>query len=255
MQKNFVLTSRIALLAGVALAPLSPAVAATHTMPTPGLYRVDTVTDQQYQGGTVKTAPLANNRGVVVDTKAAGMAADRRILKGNPAPPLCIAANTPLPGFTPPRGTCTGAPAVTGPNGITFSLACGFMDMTTVVRKLDDKTWEYNLTTVEYEGGGGAFGMPDSATQKKMFEATVKHGATPEERADAAKTLSNWPAYEAEMRESIAEMAKEQAEAAKQAGTPVASSRKMLRKTSAVLRYTKIAAKCTPAAGAGSAAR
>lgn len=250
MHLSLVSTSRAALLAAVVLSPLAPALAAPHTMPTPGLYQVDTVADQKYDRLDVKTTPLADRSGVVMDSKAAGKPAERHVLKGKPAAPVCIAANTPYPGFTPPRGSCTGAPAVNGPDGFTFGVACGFADVSTVVRKLDAKTWEYQTTSVEYEGVGGVAGIADFSTQKKMHEVTARSGATPEERADAAETLRNWSAYEAEMRASIAELAKEEAEAAKQAGSaPAANKRKVLRKTTAVTRWTKIAATCTPVAG------
>lgn len=245
MQAKFV--SSAALLAAAALSPFTQAVAGPHTMPTPGLYQIHTVTDQKYDRLDIKTTPQANGAVAVLDIKAAG-GTERRVYKGKPSEPLCIAPNTRNPGVTAPAGSCAGAPAVTGPNGITFSLACGSVDMNTLVRQLDAKTWEYNVTTVEYEGGAGMAGMPDFATQKKMFEVTAKHGATPEERADAVKTLSNWPAYEAETRASLAEMAKEEAAAGNK-------PRKVLRKTTAVSHWTKIAPTCTAVARAQPAAR
>lgn len=250
MQTKLVSSARATLLAAVALSPFTQAVAGSHTMPTAGLYQIHTLTDQKYDGLHLKTVPKASGAIAVVDIKVAD-GAERRIYKGKPAEPLCIAPNTRNPGFKPPAGSCVGAPAVTGPNGITFSLACGSVDMSTVVRKLDAKTWEYNVTTVEYEGGAGMAGMPDFATQKKMFEVTAKHGATPEERAEAVKTLSNWPAYEAETHASMAEMAKEAASA----GNRGAAARKVLRKTTAISRWTKIAPTCTAVASAPSAAR
>ncbi len=245
------LVSSAALLAAAALSPFTQAVAGTHTMPTPGLYQIHTVTDQKYDRLDIKTTPQANGAVAVVDIKAADGAAERRVYKGKPSEPLCIAPNKRNPGFTPPAGSCTGAPAVTSQNGITFTLACGYVDMNTLVRQLDAKTWEYHVTTVEYEGGAGLSGMPDFATQKKMFEVTAKHGATAEERADAAKTLSNWTAYEAETRASTAEMAKEEAAA----GNRPATTRKVLRKTTAVSRWTKIAPTCTAVASAQPVAR
>ena len=250
MQAKLASSARAALLAAVALSPFTQAVAGPHTMPTPGLYQIHTLSDQKYDGLHLKTVPNANGSMAVVDIKVADRA-ERRVYKGKPVEPLCIAPNTPNPGFKPPAGSCVGAPAVTGPNGITFNLACGSVDMSTVVRQLDAKTWEYNVTTVEYEGGAGMAGMPDFASQKKMFEVTAKHGATPEERADAVKTLSNWPAYEAETRASMAEMANEEAAA----GNQTAAARKVLRKTNAVSLLTKIATTCTAVASAPTAAR
>jgi hypothetical protein len=249
MQAKSVSSAYAALLAAAVLSPHTPASAGTHTMPTPGLYQIHTLTDQKYDGLQLKTTPSANGAVAVVDIKVKD-GAERRVYKGKAAEPLCIAPNTRNPGFKPPAGSCTGAPAVTGPNGIAFSLACGTVDMNTVVRQLDAKTWEYNVTTVEYEGAAGMAGMPDFATQKKMFEVTAKHGATPEERADAVKTLANWPAYEAETRASMAEMAKEEGAAGNRP-----AARKVLRKTTAVSRWTKIAPTCTAVASAAPAAR
>jgi hypothetical protein len=239
---------RAAVMAAIALLPLG-ACGASDPFPPAGLYEVRTNADIKYKGLDVSLAPLSNQSGTLMTSKAAGKGAQQRILKGEAVPTVCLAPHKPNTGIGMPAGSCKGKPAVTSPDGsTTFRVACGAMDMTTVVRKLDPKNWEYKVTTIEYVEGAGTAGKPDFATQKKMFEVTAKNGPTPEERAEAAKVLANWPAYEAEMTADMAEMAKEEAAEAKKSGAPAAAP-KVLRTSTAVTRLTSLGGSCTPAAG------
>lgn len=239
---------RAAVMAAVALLPLG-ACGASDPFPPAGLYEVRTSADIKYKGLDVSLAPLANQSGTLMTSKAAGKGTQQRILKGEAVPTVCLAAHKPNTGIGMPAGSCKGKPAVTGPDGTTFRVACGAMDMTTVVRKLDAKNWEYKVTTIEYADGAGAAGKPDFAMQKKMFEVTAKNGPTPEERAEAAKVLNNWAAYEAEMLADMEQEAKEEAAEAKQSGAAPAASPKVLRTSTAVTRLTSLGGSCTPVTG------
>lgn len=218
------------------LFPLAAASAPADPFPTPGLYRVETDATTKYHDGTGRAAALGATGGAVVEGQGAGRAPTRRVLPGAAPATICMAARPVNGGLPLPRSSCRGAPPVVGPNGTTFTAACGFMDTTTVVRKIDARTWEYKVTSVERLGAENLGGMPDFAVQKRMFEQTARNGSTAEERADAAGVLADWPAYEAEARASAAPGAQ-------------SSRNTEIRKTTMVTRLTRIAETCrTPAA-------
>ncbi len=105
------------------------------------------------------------------------------------------------------------------------------LQMTTVVTKLDARTWQYRSTTVEQLGGApGA--LPDFAMQRKMFAQSAKNGATPEDRADAAAMLAHWDDYVADARGAASEAAQ-------------APRRVEQRSATSVTRFTRIADNCS----------
>lgn len=239
MLLKFIASPRALGCAAFMLFPLAASSAPADPFPTPGLYRVETDATSKYHDGTGRAASLGATGGAVVEGQGAGRAPTRRVLPGAAPATICMAARPVNGGLPLPRSSCRGSPPVVGPSGTTFTAVCGFMDTTTVVRKIDGKTWEYKVTSVERLGAGDLGGMPDFAMQKRMFEQTARNGSTPEERADAASVLADWPAYEAEARASAA-----------QGAQGAQSSRNTeIRKTTMVTRLTHIAETCrTPAA-------
>jgi hypothetical protein len=203
-------------------------------LPTPGLYRVDSDGTSIYRDGTtVQQKNDGATGGGSLRAQAPGGVVFNRGFTGDGPKQICIGARAangglPLPAMLASQG-CKGSPPVTGPNGTTYSSRCDAADITTVVRKVDAKTWEMKVAINEHFG---AKGMVDFDQQRKMFETSAKNATTPEDRADAEYTLSHWEEFKADLRESAAETGA--------AGAPGASKR-----TSAMVsRWTRIGDSC-----------
>lgn len=222
--------------AAVLLFPLAAFGAPADPFPPPGLYRVDSDATMTVNGNRIRVASDAASGAGVVETHGAGKAPTRQLVAGEGAKNICMPARAANGGLPLPGSNCRSGPAETGPGGTTFTAACGFMDVTTVVRKLDAKTWEYRVSSVEHLGAGVA-AMPDLSMQKKMFEQSAKNAPTAAERADAASVLANWAEYEAGARDT-----------ANEAGSLPQPARGE-RKSTLVTRLTRIADTCgaTPA--------
>lgn len=238
---------RAALLAA-ALLPLSVRGAPHDSLPPPGLYQVSTDATIKVGEQQVRMSPQAGGNATLLEGKRAGKAPEQRSIPGPAGGTVCMAARQPNAAFVPPTGSCSGPPGVSGPDGTTFQLSCGGMDMTTLIRKIDSKNWEYRVTTVEYQGGAGSAGGVDFTTQKAIMKLQAKTGATPEDRAEAVKALADWPAYEAEVRAMLDHSDDEDGAPPKKAATP--ATRKVLRKSTSVTRLTRVADTCKPATDA-----
>jgi hypothetical protein len=203
-------------------------------LPTPGLYRVDSDGTSIYRDGTtVQQKNDGATGGGSLRAQAPGGVVFNRGFTGDGPKQICIGARAangglPLPAMLASQG-CKGSPPVTGPNGTTYSSRCDAADITTVVRKVDAKTWEMKVAINEHFG---AKGMVDFDQQRKMFETSAKNATTPEDRADAEYTLSHWEEFKADLRESAAETGA--------AGAPGASKRT----STMVSRWTRIGDSC-----------
>jgi hypothetical protein len=221
--------------AAVLLFPLAACSAPADPFPTPGLYRVDSDGSMKYDKGSVRIAGNGADGAGVIEGQAVDKALDRRVVPASGPVTICMPARPVNGGLPLPNSGCRAGAPVVGPQGATYTAACGFMDLTTVVRKLDAKTWEYKVTSVERLGAAGLARLPDFAAQRKMFEQSAKNAPTAEERADAASVLSNWAEYVAEARASAAEAA----------DLPQQDRIPQERRSTLVTRLTRIADSCS----------
>jgi hypothetical protein len=143
--------SGIATVAAVLMLQLAAASAAAaapvaDNLPTPGLYRVDSDgTSTNRDGTTVQQKNDGATGGSSLRAQAPGGVVFNRGFPGDGPKQICIGARAanggvPLPAMLASQG-CKGSPPVTGPNGTTYSSRCDAADTTTVVRKVDAKTW------------------------------------------------------------------------------------------------------------------
>jgi hypothetical protein len=191
MVPSFLSIPRASVCAAAVLFPLLAFSASPDPFPTPGLYRISSDATVNYKGGTGHLKQ--DDSGAVLSTQGFGQGPQTRAFAGSGPNAFCMPARAANGGLPLPNSSCRGGPGVVGPNGTTFTASCGFVDMTTLVRRIDDKTFEYKVTSVEHSGSA-AGNMPDFALQRKMFESEAQNGATAEERAEAAETLKNWAA-------------------------------------------------------------
>jgi hypothetical protein len=215
------------------LALLAPGVshaAPADPFPPPGLYRLDHDSTVQQRGSTVHSVASGVEGSGFIEQRSLKDPSVRQTLA--PGAPVTICMPARAPNTTPlPRSGCKAlGKMVSAANGTSFGMQCGGVRLTTVITRLDAKTWQYKTTSVEELGGAGA-ALPDFATQRKMFEQTAKNGVTPEERADAASVLKNWNEYVAEARSAASE----------EEDTPRRSEQ---RSATSVTRYTRIADSC-----------
>ena len=214
--------------------------------PTPGLYRVDiqgnlqwnqgnspAITQQTIQDGASGTVQLKSGR--------AGQAPVTTNYGGQGPAHVCIKPLLPS-GAVPPTTNCKTSAPVAGPGSLGYTSVCGGMTLNTTIKKIDAKTWEYKLVTVDT--GAPMTGLPDFAGTRAVLAAQAKNAATPAERAEAAKALSQMGAYEAEMKKNAADLAKAHAGLAAEQGAGAAAAGKETMKRTIVQRLTRIADSC-----------
>lgn len=214
--------------------------------PPPGLYRIDTDAQIRSQGTVQRITQQGTSGRATVNSQAPGRADDIRNAQGESPKNFCMGPRSANGGLLPPASSCRGAKLANSANGATYTMQCGFADITTVVRKLNATTWEYRVSTVEHQGGGEIPGLPSFAQQKAMFAVTAKNGATAEDRAQAQYNLSHWDEYVAKARAEAAEMAKEDAALGESAG----ASATLARTSTSIHRLVRIGDTCTPTKGA-----
>ena len=230
-----------------AAAPPAPA----NVFPPPGLYRIDTDSDLKIGnalGQVMSNRITQDSKSTTVQGKRAdGSSAAAQSVAGAPNT-TCIKPSAPNRTL-PPTAGCKGAPGVAGPGSMTFNQTCGGVQLSTVVRKLDDKTWEYRTRSVERGPAAVAGGQPNYAAMRVMLEQQAKSG-TPAERAQATKMLAQLGPYEAQMKQNAALLA-----AGPQAAAHVDEARRdgvatgsdagaPARETTTVQRLTRIADSC-----------
>jgi hypothetical protein len=222
----------------LALLPLAAwAATAADVFPPPGLYRVDIVSDTAIRHGGKNTAARHTHdsaRGLTTlqGTRADGSALTPKVMDGAPGT-TCIAPLRPDRSMAPSAG-CTGGPGVAGQDRMTFDLSCGGLKMTTVVRELDQKTWEYRTRTTDDGSMHAMPGQQDFAGMRAMLEHTARTGSA-QEKAEAAALLAEMGPCEAHMKQNAADIA-----AARRAGA-MAGADPVRRDTATVQRLTRIA--------------
>jgi hypothetical protein len=87
---------------------------------------------------------------------------------------------------------CTSDPGKNEGDAMRFVTHCPGMDVTTTLRRTGPATWEYRIRTVPAAAtaAAGHAGAADVKSLKAMLEHAARHGATPQERAAAARELS-----------------------------------------------------------------
>lgn len=218
--------------AGVALFPIAAASAPADPFPPPGLYRVDSDGAMNMSGTTARIAGNGATGAGVIEGRTGNQAVQRRVTPATGQVTMCMPARPVNGGLPLPNSSCRAGAPVSGPDSTTFTAACGFLNTTTVVRKLNPKTWEYRTTSVEKLGGAA---LPDFAMQRRMFEQSARNAPTAEERADAAGVLANWAQYVAEARENAAE----------EANLSPSGRTQAERRSTLVTRLTRIGETCT----------
>lgn len=225
----------VATATAVAVTPAAPATPAAvdAILPPPGQYRLDIDGTIAYPDGARVSTRQSGAGAVTVAGTQPGRAPGARTFQ-NPAPrTICLPPRTASAGFDPMalagRNGCKGGATMSGADTVTFMGQCQGIATTTVVRKLN-AAWEMK-THVDVRGG--AQPMPDLARQRKTLEWAAAHAADATTRANARKSLDDWPAYEADMRR----MTKE----AGPAGIPV-----MPMRHDATVRLTRVAETCRP---------
>lgn len=236
---------------GAASAAFAASAALTSVYPTPGLYRIDTQGDLKQQRGNMPaitqqyTQEGAGGSAQIKGARA-GSAPVTTNVPGQAPANVCI---KPLPaiGTMPVATNCKSSAPVVGLGSLSYTSVCGGMKLNTAIKKIDDKTWEYRIVT----SGNPAMmtGQQDFSGMRAMLAAQAKNAATPKERADAAATLSQMGAYEAEMKKNTADLAAARAEMAAEEGGGAASvgpagAGGYSTERTVVQRLTKISATC-----------
>ena len=132
---------------------------------------------------------------------------------------------------------CTSKEAVTTAAGTTFSLSCPNLQLEGSVRRIDSKTWEYELFTTT--SGPGTHASSNKAAEK-ILEHAARTASTASERKEAAEALHM-------LREARAEEAREAAKAPPADDSFPDDDTTTVDKTRSIWRLTRIADKC-PAA-------
>jgi hypothetical protein len=194
----------------IAVLPLLPAAAAAvpdSHLPPPGLYRVDSEGNSTTLNGrgpsiTVQQQADGASGNERYQALRAGAGQVARDYVGERNTTFCMpvsgrGAGLPLPN----GGSCRSGPGVAGKDGTTFVLHCQGLDMTTVVRKLDARTWE-----VRFEGQQSApvVGSVDDgmAQMKRVLEYAAKNGPAAD-RAEALRELAALDARGAELKQAL----------------------------------------------------
>jgi len=220
--------------------------ALTAVYPPPGLYRIDIQSNlTQHQGAAPAITQQYTQQGasgsVQIKSGQAGQAPVTTSLPGQRPATMCM---KPLPatGAMPAGTNCKAGVPVAGPGSMRYTSVCGGMKLDITIRKVDAKTWEYKLITVD--NGAPMTGQQDFAGMRRMLAEQAKTAATPKERAEAAASLAQMGAYETEMKKNAAELAAAQATMAKEQGSGAGVGNHGSERT-VIQRLTRIADKCT----------
>ena len=184
------------------------ATAISDAMPTPGLYRIDT-------DGTIKAhpyggAPLRNR--IETDGKTGNTTATvsgpgqnpiTRQYAGTGEQTYCMKS---LAVVAPPTAGCVSPPGKITKDGMVMENKCGYLDATTTIRKIDDKTWEYTTKTVMRNQNQAQAMQDNAAGMRMMMENMAKNAATPEDREKARQALAQLPAMTAQLKQQQAQV-------------------------------------------------
>lgn len=207
--KNIYFTSKlnsVAVLAAISLLSLNLFAADPFEgLPTPGLYKVDsdaTITNYGPHGSKTHVRLQQPSSGDVTATwTGPENASATRTIQNGEASNVCIPPrDKSKPAFVPPTSaSCeTTAPSKTK-LGWVLKSKCSFADITTTIRQIDAKTWEFEnhvLQSMMPSAAGNAAAM---GGMRAMLENAAKNALTEKERNEAKKNLEQLPALEAQM--------------------------------------------------------
>ncbi len=195
--------------------------------PPPGLYRVDSESAMAHlQNGTgVKSGEdgaTGNTMGRVHSKDDAGTA---RLYRGETPLHRCV-----KPAPTPAEATLAAAPVlascrsqtntVSG-GALVMKAACASGVITTLIRKIDPKTWEFDYAISMQQPPGG----PDVAAMRPMLENLAKNAPDTSDREQAARQLAQLPQMQKQVTQQQAALADMYAKAEREAKTPADAAR------------------------------
>jgi hypothetical protein len=162
-------------------------------LPTPGLYRIDSeVVTANHNAGMPATSTTTRTSGAsgnsISTSTIQGQASTTRKATGAHASTYCMQAGEQI--VLPGQGECTASPATATKEGLIVNTHCAFMDTTTTVRKIDDKTWQMTSHSAQHHALDSTDGM---AGMRRAIEKTAKYGRTPQEREKAQAALAQMP--------------------------------------------------------------
>lgn len=205
-----------------------PAAADEAILPPPGLYRIDTGATLAPHGSGQPALRLRRD-GATGVTHTSGRRTDgsayRRTYPDADNATYCIAPQA-APALLPSGKGCTSGPGERDGKAMRFVARCPGMEVTTTIRRTGPTTWEYRIRTVQGAAAGGA-GAAGVERMKAMLAYAAQYGATPQERAAAARELAVCDARAATMQVPSA-----------QAGTPA-------KVVTTVQALTRIADRCS----------
>lgn len=167
-------------------------------LPTPGLYRVDTVGKAEHQVGPHQAIITTEEDGASGDqatrSVVAGADSGRKVYKGGAPVTQCVKAGPPTlpPAFG--KGTCTNQETRRSAQGVVLVESCPTGKLTLTIRRLDARTWEY-VTEMDMSSGT----TPNLDGTRTMLQLAAKSAESPADRARAAKALADLPRREAHM--------------------------------------------------------
>jgi hypothetical protein len=222
------------------------AASVNEAMPTPGLYQIDT--DGTISTPTLRQGDITRRMQTDGDT---GASTATTTVPGQPVSTQHYAAGKPqtfcMKPMTavvpPPVAGCVSAPGKLIDGAVVMENHCGYLDATTTIRKLDDKTWEYTTKTVQHRQDQARAVQDNAAGMRMMLENMAKNAATAEEREQARKGLAQLPAMTAALNQSAARTPPSMALPG--GIDPARAGARGVMESTSVQRWTRISQQCT----------
>jgi hypothetical protein len=209
--------------------------------PPPGLYRVDsTGSMERHRGALPSIMQHLAQDGVSGNTDMSGGragAAQAALNAAGQGPANYCMPALPANGSMPAARGCKAGAPVPSAAGLSYATQCGGLRLNTTIRKLDGKTWEYRVVSIET--GAAMAGQPDYAAARSVLAEQARNGASAAERSQAAALLAQMGGYESEMKNKSAELEQARAELAG-SGTLAPGVGKVAKKRTSILRLTRV---------------
>lgn len=226
-------------------------------VPKPGLYRVDT-------DATMVAAPMTQHP-ISIETRQDGRTGDQvfrqraggqtaqQAYKGDGPQTVCIGKGQGANALVAIKeaGACVASKGVVQGDTMTFTQSCPAIDLKMTIRKIDADSYETHTQTRQKAGGQADAMLASVGQMKLLLEHAKKNAPTPEERKKAADQLADFDRYKTEMTRQAEQVKAMQPEIekmkedARREGVPVPVDDTTW-VTSAVQKWTRIAAVCTP---------
>lgn len=209
------------------------------SFPTPGLYQMGEIrsTSDKFDDGRLVRSTQSHGEGktggLAIRHSGGGKALVTQHVPGQGPVTTCIHKESSDPAPFLRVDGCTSKDAATTAAGTTFSLSCPNFQFHGVVRRVDSKTWEYEMSMAT-GGPGPHFG---SASAEKMMEHAARTATTASERKEAAESLRL-------LREARADEAREAAKAPPVDDSFPDDDTDPKEKLVSIWRLTRIADKC-----------